>query len=136
MKWVKRVSLLVLVALVGLALLQYAASESTGEVVVLTTTDAAGETHETRLWIVDNGGQAWLRAGQDSAGWYARIQQNPRVELTRDGETNAFIAVPQPAATDSINALIREKYTWGAKVIARLIPSGGKVAIRLDPAGG
>src|SRR5690606_9971258 len=42
-----------IVVLLGIGALEIVAAES-GEVVVLKTTDAAGATHETRLWIVDD----------------------------------------------------------------------------------
>ena len=53
--------------LVAAIALQTIASES-GEVVVLSYTDAAGEVHETRLWVVDHQGFAWLRSGQAISG--------------------------------------------------------------------
>ena len=39
---------------------QMVASES-GEVVILTTKDAAGRPVETRLWIAEHDGDVWLR---------------------------------------------------------------------------
>ena len=50
---------LVVVLLVGIFAAQMIASE-TGEVVVLHTRDAAGET-TTRLWVVEHDGDLWLR---------------------------------------------------------------------------
>ena len=133
MKWVKRLAILAVLAILGLLGLQYAASETTGEVVVLTTTDADGNAHETRLWIVDTGGEAWLRAGMDQAGWYGRILQNPAVTLMRNGSSANFTAVPVPAATDTISSLVREKYGWGDKLISKTIDRKSSVAIRLEP---
>ena len=132
MKWVKRIALVLILVVLGLAALQYLASETTGEVIVLTTTDSNGESQETRLWIVDSGGEPWLRAGQDAAGWYGRILQNPTVQLTRDGTTATYTAVPNAAATDTINGLMREKYTWGETVISIFFDRSSSIAIRLD----
>ena len=134
MKWVKRIALLAVLAVAGLFGLQYAASETTGEVVVLTTTDEQGAAHETRLWVVDNGGEAWLRAGMDQAGWYGRILKNPSVTLMRNGHEANFTAVPVPAATDTISGLVRKKYGWGEKLISKTIDRKASVAIRLEPA--
>jgi hypothetical protein len=51
-------------AAVVLALgLFYVVLAESGEVVVLETRDAAGAVHETRLWVVDHEGFAWLRTG-------------------------------------------------------------------------
>lgn len=135
MKWAKRGAILVILAIVGLVGLQYAASETTGEVVVLTTSDSDGNPHETRLWIVDNGGEAWLRAGGDTAGWYGQILENATVTLMRNGSSAVFTAVPVPAATDTISSLMRDKYTWGDKLVSKMIDRKASIAILLEPAG-
>lgn len=134
MNWFKGVALLVLVVLVGLFAVQWAASETTGEVIVLTSTDSSGEAHQTRLWVVDSGGEAWLRAGGDGAGWYQQIVANPAVSMTRNGETRSYVAIAVPAATDTVNGLMRAKYGWGEKVIGQMIDRSRSVAIRLEPA--
>lgn len=134
MKWVKRLAILAALVIVGFLGLQYAASETTGEVVVLTTTDADGNSHETRLWIVDNGGEAWLRAGMNKSSWYGRILENPSVTLMRNGSAAQYTAVPVPAATDTISGLVRQKYGWGDKLISKMMDRKASVAIRLEPA--
>ena len=82
-------------ALIGIAIVvigtQYLASES-GEVVVLRTLDAAGGVHETRLWVVDHDGSAWLRAGNPTGGWFPRLSARPEVEVVRGSETRKFLA--------------------------------------------
>jgi len=133
-KWIKRLAIFVVIAIVGLLGLQYAASETTGEVVVLTSTDDAGAAHETRLWIVDNDGSAWLRAGAGESGWYARILQQPRVTLTRNGQSAAFMAIPAPEATATVTNLMQQKYGWGEKLISSTLDRSTSVAIRLTPA--
>ncbi len=134
MKWLKRSGLLLMVVLAGLFAVQWAASETTGEVISITTFDDAGKSHETRLWVVDSGGEAWIRAGSDTAGWYARVLSNPKVSMTRGGETNNYTAIAVPEATDTVNGLMRAKYNWGEKVISRLINRSASVAVRLEPA--
>ena len=134
MKLLKTLAICALLAVLGLLALQWAASETTGEVVVLQSTDAAGDTHETRLWIVDSGGEAWLRAGQERAGWYQQIKTNPAVSMTRAGETRNYTAIPTPAATDTVNGLMRAKYGWGETVISKLFDRANSVAVRLAPA--
>jgi len=124
-------------ALVGLFVavmaLQMVASES-GEVVVLTTTDAAGAPQETRLWVVDYDGSAWLRAGSDQQGWYGRLQRQPQVKVERAGATSEYTAQPVPAETPQINRLMSEKYGWADRFIGMMFPRDNAVAIRLVPA--
>ncbi len=133
MKWVERLALFAVLAIVTMIGLQYIASETTGEVVVLTTTDDAGTTHETRLWVVDNGAEVWLRAGIDQAGWYSRILENPAVSLRRNDRSANYTAVPIPAATAAIANLVREKYGWGDALISWALGRNASVAVRLDP---
>ena len=118
---------------VAVMALQMIASES-GEVVVLTTTDEAGAPQETRLWVVDHDGAAWLRAGSDQQGWYGRLRNQPRIQVERDGATNPYTATPAPASTPEINRLMAEKYGWADRFIGMMFPRDGAVAIRLDPA--
>lgn len=114
---------------------QLIASE-TGEVVVLHTSGTDGEAH-TRLWVVDHGGRTWLRSGGGpGASWYARLLEQPRVALTRDGERRAYLARTVPGMGDDINALMAEKYGWRDDFIGLLL--GGRdqaVAIELVPDG-
>lgn len=121
--------------LLGLVLLllvsQWIASES-GEVVVLTTSDIAGEPHETRLWVVDYQGAPWLRAGAAVQGWYQRLLAKPEVELTRNGTTTAYTAVPEIAKRKVINDLMLAKYGWADRYIGLFFGRGNSVPIRLE----
>lgn len=113
-------------------LLQGVASES-GEVVLVRTTDDAGGTHETRVWIVDDEGTSWLRAGRDAAGWYTRLAARPEIEVVRGGETLRVRALPEPDRRARVNELMREKYGWADAYISFLVMRGGSVPIRLVP---
>lgn len=120
--------------LLGLA--QFGASES-GEVLVLETLDAAGQSHETRIWVVDDAGVAWVRGGEDS-GWVQRLLQNPEVRAERMGRQASLRAVPfrEPAVRDRVNALMREKYGFADRFIALSLGDPDRVGalpIRLDP---
>ena len=66
--------LVLLLALV--VVVEVIASES-GEVVVVTTVDADGNPAETRLWVVDHEGSAYLRAGSPQSGWFQQLQPAP-----------------------------------------------------------
>jgi hypothetical protein len=116
---------------VGFFGLQVIASES-GEVVVLYTDDG-GEAATTRLWVVDDEGHQWLRAGAES-GWYARLTARPEVELERDGVRRRYLAQVEPAMTPRINQLMKDKYAWREDVVSVLAGSRDEaMAIRLTP---
>lgn len=105
------------------------ASES-GEVVVLRTPEPATE---TRLWVVDEAGAQWLRAGSPQSSWLRAIQTNAAVEVERDGKNASYTAVPDAASRDRINALFATKYGWADAYIAALFGRDDATPIRLDP---
>ncbi len=106
----------VLAALVlGFGVLQYAASERV-EVVELHTLNDEGEQVTTRLWIVDHDGHPYLR-GDTGSGWFNRVQSSDSVSLTRNGETLTYSHQLRNENLDTINRLMREKYTWGDQLV-------------------
>jgi len=131
----KRVILgsLVLLALLGVA--YYGLAES-GEVVVLETHDSTGAVHETRVWVVDHDGFAWLRTGDPKSPWLARLRENPAVAVTRGGLRREYRAVPSddPALRERINALTLEKYGFAEQALrATMMDPEGVTPIRLEP---
>jgi hypothetical protein len=107
------------------------------EVAVLRTFYADGQGHDTKLWVVDHEGRLWLRGGRHHLGWLDRIRHNPRVELTRDGITEEYVAVieEEPETKRAINQAMAEKYGWidrWYEILMRYDP----VPIRLEPAPG
>jgi hypothetical protein len=132
MRIVVRIVLAVLALLAVVVAFEVIASES-GEIVVVQTTDAAGAPYETRLWVVDEGDRAWIRAGNPQSAWLIHIQQNPAVTVTRDGQTATYTAVPDVASRDRINDLMRAKYGWADSYIGMLFGRDDATPIRLDP---
>ncbi|MCI5105972.1 MAG: hypothetical protein MRY76_04610 [Pseudomonadales bacterium] len=123
----------VVVLLTLLFIAQRLASERV-EVVELHAPDAAGEMITTRLWIVDEGGQAYLRVGASGSGWFDRLQSAQAIELTRNGERRPYRAEPRPEKSAAINALMQAKYTWGDSFMAVLAGSReGSIPIALQP---
>ncbi len=112
----------------------FAVSE-TGEVVTLTTYDAGDAPHASRIWVVDDGGTQWLRAGLRRNAWYQRLVAHPEVEVRRGTTTRRYRAVPvdDPAARDRVHALMRAKYGFADRYISMTRDPKGSVAIRLDP---
>jgi hypothetical protein len=132
MRIVVRLIVVALAALVAMAAGSMIASES-GEVVVLQTSDAAGAPQETRLWLVEHGGHAWLRSGNDASSWFVRLQERPDVTVVRDDQALAVRAVPDVTQRATINDLMNEKYGWADSYIGFLFGRDDAVPIRLEP---
>ena len=111
----------------------FAASELGGENVVLETHDGAGM-KSTHLWVVDDAGHAWLRAGVPTSGWLQRIEANPDVFVTRKGQKYHFTAVPvhDPATRDRIHALMRQNYPFADRLVSLIRDGTKSVPVRLD----
>ena len=107
-------SLLTLVVAFGA--LQFAASERV-EVVELHTLNDQGEQVSTRLWVVDHDGHPYLR-GDTGSGWFNRVQASETISVTRNGETMTFSHQVRNENLDTINRLMREKYTWSDQLIS------------------
>ena len=126
--------LLALVLVIGvLAAVQQYAAES-GEVVVLRIADDQGQTHETRLWVVDHDGSPWLRAGLAEAGWYQRLLSAELVSVERANNNSTYVATPEPGAKEAIDQAMATKYGWADTFIGKLFGGrDGSVPIRLRP---
>ena len=113
----------------------YAVSEAAGEVISLTTYDEAGAPHTTRIWIVDDGGTQWIRAGVRANGWYARLSSHAEVVVARGGTSARYraVSVDTPEACARINRLMAEKYRWADRYIDLMRDPARSVAVRLDP---
>ena len=119
-------------AFVGLI---YGASELGGEVVTLRTHEGAKEA-VTRLWVIDDGGFQYLRAGNPGSGWLKRIQLDPSVVVERNGVAARYRAVPvldDPEQPAHIHALMREKYGVADRIVSLLGDRSLSVAVRLVP---
>ncbi len=134
MRWIVGLIALLLVLAVAFVGAIFAASEFGGEVVNLRTHDGSAE-RSTHLWVVDDAGFAWLRAGHPNSGWLKRIEGNPDVVVERGGIATHFHAVPvhDPAVRDRIHALMRAKYPWADRLISVMRDPNGSVPVRLEP---
>ncbi|MEE9280775.1 MAG: nitroreductase/quinone reductase family protein [Myxococcota bacterium] len=111
------------------------ATSPSEDVVVLVTRGPDGAAHKTSLWIVEDEGRLWLRSGNPTSAWLARLRSNPDVELARAGERTAYRAVPVETtqARDRVNALMAEKYGTSGGLAAWFGDRSRSVPIRLDP---
>lgn len=125
----------VLLALAAVVALMTAASELGGEVVTVATRDAEGTTFETSLWIIEDEGSLWLRAGNPDSTWLKRIRLDPGVEVTRGDQTVAYRAEVVSGRSGRVNQRMAEEYGWADRVIGLMRDSESTRAIRLVPVG-
>lgn len=120
------------VLLLGLGVVQIASERV--EVVEVQTLDAQGEPAITRLWVVDDEGVQYLRSGNGASVWLQRIEENESFEVTRNGQTVVYSARLRHDKRDHINALMRQKYTWGDIVIGLMTGSrDAAIPVELHP---
>ena len=123
----------IVLVLVGFVAGIFLASETGGEVVVLRTSDAAGETQETRLWIVQVDGADYLRAGNPQSSWLVRLRESPEVEVERAGVSAPYRAELVPEMSPKVDAMIAEEYGLADRYIGLIRSEGESIAVRLDP---
>ncbi len=132
--------LAVAIALVCVAMMLvggiFALSEFGGEVVTVQSIRDDGSTKNTRLWIVDDAGETWLRAGIPNEAWLSHIAQRPTVQIIRDGRSKTYTAraVRTDEARDRVHALMAEKYRTADKIISVIRDPTGSIAVKVEPA--
>jgi hypothetical protein len=128
----------ILLVLLGLALAFVvtiaAASEFGGEVVTLYTRDAGGGETGTSLWVVDEGGFQYLRAGDRAAGWFERLRREPQVRVERGGKAASYQALPTPDMTRRVDELMAQKYGFADRIVSVIRDPESSMAVRLVPA--
>lgn len=128
MRIILGLALLVAIVVGAMAL----ASETGGEVVIISTTDDRGVPFETSLWIVEYRGSQYLRAGDEESAWVQRLKKNPTIQMQRRGEIATYLARPDPANTENISALVAEDYGWADTLIGVMRDPSKSLAIRLE----
>ena len=108
------------------------ASEYGGEVVTLWTTDERGIEYSTSLWVVEDSGSQWLRAGSTESGWYQRLHARPEIKMERNGQLRRYQANPRPEQNARINALMARDYGFADRLISLARDESKSIAIRLD----
>ena len=121
---------LLLLVLVGVVVF---AGELGGEVVTLRTQDNIGRPVETKLWVVDDAGFQWLRAGNPEATWFQQLQKAPQIEVDRAGTTGRYTAVVVEGARERVNALMAERYGWADRLVSLFADRSKAMPIRLEP---
>ncbi|MBW2241520.1 MAG: hypothetical protein JRH01_05995 [Deltaproteobacteria bacterium] len=134
----KRV-VLVVGSVLGLVAIFYASlfafAELYTEIVVLRTFDADGESHETRVTVIDVDNTPWVR-GRPYRGWFQRIEANHNAELYRGGAWYPVKASVSRNLSDAaeFERVMVERYGLTYRCfdfIARM--SSNEIPVRLEP---
>ena len=75
------------------SLLGYYQPASQGTIVI-TTTDADGETRDRVVSRLESNGQFYVAANHWPRAWYNQVLAEPNVYITSDGERRAYLAIP------------------------------------------
>ncbi len=59
---------------------------------VITTTDAAGETHDRVVSRLESDGSLYVAVNHWPRAWYRRVLASPQVQVTVDGESGSYRA--------------------------------------------
>lgn len=103
---------------------------------MLRTFDEQGRPHERVLSLLKEGDTLWVESGHHFRGWYHRLRHNPDVELIRDGQTQAYRAVPldTPEAERRVKALMKESNGSVGYYFSRAMLLFAEIKpVRLDP---
>ena len=68
-----------------------------GTTLVITTTDANGKPHERVVAKLVSNGALYVAANHWPRAWYHQALANPNVNVTADGQSLAYLAVPVTA---------------------------------------
>lgn len=123
----------VVVAVVAL-MMGVSAMSPSSEVVILTSSDVSAQGYETPLWIVEDEGDLWLRAGNPDSEWLARVRANPEVALERGDETLRYqaVLVDEDASRERVNELMDEKYGASNTLVSIWGDHSVSIPIRLE----
>jgi len=106
-----------------------------GNTAVLRTFDASGQSKDTVLSLLDDGGQLWVESGHWFRGWYHRAVANPDVELIRDAGPETYRAVPldTPEALATVQRLMGKGQGSGYFIGRTMLLWAPIKPVRLDP---
>jgi hypothetical protein len=103
--------------------------------VVLRSFDAAGNSKDTVLSLLDDDGQLWVESGHWFRSWYDRVVANPEVELVREGRASPYTAVPLDTddALDTVLRLMGKGQGAGYYIGRTMLLWAPIKPVRLDP---
>lgn len=138
MRVLKIVAILVLVyvgiVVVFESLLGYFQPQA-GSTLTITTFDASGDAHDRVVSRLESEGTLYVAANHWPRAWYRQALENPEVEVTLDGETRSYRAVPVTGAEyarvdaeHDLPVFFRILTGFPPREIVRLEPRGGTEA--------
>ena len=96
---------------------------------VITTTDADGDTHDRVLARLDSNDELFVAANQWPRAWYRRALENPNVQVRLAGQIGDYLAVP---ATDEEHDRLQREHSTG--IMFRLMMGfAPRYFFRLEP---
>ena len=93
--------------------------------------------HRTRIWIVVDGEDVFVRSVRGETGrWYREATANPAVAIHVDGRRLPATAIPatDPDSIERTSAALREKYDRIPGLRPMLKPDVLDATLRLEPA--
>ena len=128
-----RIALLVIALLIGGVLASVMLIDE-GEVVTLYTAGPDGDQYGTQLWVIEEGGELFLRAHYGGARWLGRILQRPEVELRRGDVYCSLRAGPvdDPEVRRAVNRAMAAKYGLADRLASVVWDPERSVPVHLD----
>jgi hypothetical protein len=97
---------------------------------VITTTDGNGVANDRVVARLESDGRLYVAANHWPRAWYKQASENPEVQVTLDGETATYLAVPVGGAEhDRVNS--DNSLGLGFRILTGFPP---RYFYRLDPA--
>jgi hypothetical protein len=128
-----RNALLIIALLIG-GVLAASTLVDEGELVTLHTLGPDGDRYDTQLWVVDEGGELYVRAHYPGAKWLERVRAEPEVELSRGGASQKFLAGPvdDPEVRRAVNRAMAAKYGFADRVASAVWDPQKSIPVHLD----
>ena len=132
MRALRRIALLVLIYIAIIAtfesLLGYFQPSGQGSLVI-TTADEDGTRHDRVLARLRSNDELFVAVNHWPRAWYRRALENPSVQVSVDGVTGAYLAVP---ATDEEHYRVNREHSLG--IVFRILTGfPPRYFLRLDP---
>lgn len=97
---------------------------------VITTSDADGEPHARVVARLETDGKLYVAANHWPRAWYHQALDNPKVQVTMDGATGEYLAVP---VSDAEHSRVDGAHPLG--IVFRILTGfPPRYFVRLDPA--
>jgi len=105
-----------------------------GELVTLYSRGPDGDRYGTQLWVIEEGGELYLRAHYPGAKWLARIRDHHGVELRRGDASQSFLARPvdDPEVRRAVNRAMAAKYGLADRLASSVWNPEKSVPVLLD----